>query len=757
MKKDNVEMICSIGELAGLFQKSQNLEDFLQTAVSVIAYHMNAAVCSIYMLEEPSNELVLRANQGLSEGSVGQIRMKSGEGLTGVALKELRPICEGHAARNPHFKYFPGTREERYESFLAVPILHGLRRVGVLVVQDTQPDYFNKNDINALRAIAAQLASTIENANLLISLRQARIRQPGSESAGKAEGGFIKGQGASQGVACGRAALIHRGHDTFITVENGCHATAAYTAVQFEESLRRSEAQLDQLQQELEGRLMDFASLIFSAQLLILKDGHYSGRMRELIEQGTGVSEAIASVSNEYIKLFSTSANPRLQEKVQDVKDIGLRLIRNLQPDRTERSEHERQIIVGQDILPSDVLKYAATGAEGLVLIGGVGVTAHVAILARSLEMPVVVLSAEYAEAIPADAELIIDAGQGNVFVNPPDDVRLRYRPLCDLRGGADAGESVADQTETSDGVRVHLLANINLVSDLVLAHRFKAEGVGLYRSEFPFIIRTNFPSEEEQCPIYHRILTEMPGKSVVFRTLDIGGDKMLDYFPHRSEANPFLGLRALRFSLRYKDIFCQQLRALLRAGEGHELQIMFPLVASVDDFREARDLVQECIRQLAKEGIGHNPTPRLGVMVELPSVVEVIEELAREAQFISIGSNDLIQYLLAVDRTNDQIADLYQPAHPAVLRCVRRIVKAASAQDIPLSICGDMATAPALIPFLLGIGIRRLSMDPHAIPAVQRCVQGLNAESARVYAERLLACATVREVRSCLEQGVQP
>ncbi|MDD4737607.1 MAG: phosphoenolpyruvate--protein phosphotransferase, partial [Kiritimatiellae bacterium] len=216
----------------------------------------------------------------------------------------------------------------------------------------------------------------------------------------------------------------------------------------------------------------------------------------------------------------------------------------------------------------------------------------------------------------------------------------------------------------------------------------------------------------------------------------------------------PFLGLRAIRFSLRYKDVFFQQLRALLRAGVDRELRIMFPLVASVDDFLEARDAVQECIGQLAEEGLAHHSSPQLGVMVELPSVVEVIEELAAEVQFISIGSNDLIQYLLAVDRTNDQIADLYLPSHPAVLRCVRRIAAAAQAKGIPLSICGDMATDAGLIPFLLGIGIRYLSMDPHAIPAVQAAVQAVELPEAVMFAERLLSCGSIRAVRACLESG---
>ncbi|MDD2236951.1 MAG: phosphoenolpyruvate-utilizing N-terminal domain-containing protein, partial [Kiritimatiellae bacterium] len=519
-------MICSIGELAGLFQKSRNLEDFLQTAVSVIAYHMNAAVCSIYLQEDSTDELLLRANQGLSAGSVGHVRLKQGEGLTGLALKELRPICEGYASRNPSYKYFPETSEEKYQSFLAVPILNGLRRVGVLVVQDVQANYFNANDIKALRAIAAQLASTIENAQLLMSLHQERARPDAAVPRDGVEGGFLKGKGASQGVACGRVVLKRSGDDAFLSRSE---AEGSYTREQFEESLLRAERQLEQLQDEMEKQMMDVASLIFSAQLLILKDGNFSGKMRAQMESGCEVSDAVVAVANEYIRLFASSSNPRLREKVQDVKDIGLRLLNNLKGSQQERAGYEGCIIVGREILPSDILKFSAMGAAGLVLTGGAGATAHVAILARSLELPAVVLSDEQAEMLTENVELILDANQGNVFVDPSVDVRSRYEVLCNMRGREGMiGEQVAEETRTSDGTRVHLLANINLVSDLACARAFKAEGVGLYRSEFPFIIRTSFPTEGEQCPIYRRILDEMEGRSVVFRTLDIGGDKML-------------------------------------------------------------------------------------------------------------------------------------------------------------------------------------------------------------------------------------
>ena len=295
-------------------------------------------------------------------------------------------------------------------------------------------------------------------------------------------------------------------------------------------------------------------------------------------------------------------------------------------------------------------------------------------------------------------------------------------------------------------------MANINLLNELVLAERYQAEGIGLYRSEFPFIVRSGFPSEEEQYRIYRTIVEHMGSRPVTLRTLDIGGDKMLSYFPSVDEANPFLGLRALRFTLRNKGIFVQQLRAMLRAGVGADFGIMFPMVSSLDEFLQARDIVQECCHELAEQGVEFNPAPRLGPMVELPSAVEIAAELAREADFLCIGTNDLIQYVLAVDRTNKHISEFYVPYHPAVLRSLKRIADAAAANRVPVSVCGEMAGDPKMIPFLIGIGIRELSMDLRLLPRAQATLGLLDSAIARGQADDMLGMGRISELAAYLE-----
>ncbi len=751
MRKNNVDLICNIGELAGLFEKSTSLEDFLQTVVNVVAYHMRAAVCSVYLYDEESGLLSLTATQGLNVTS--PVRLKLGEGLTGTALKELRPIREGSGEKSPHYKYIPGISEEKYQAFLAVPILRGIARIGVLVLQDPVTDYFDDNDTKALQAIAAQLATTIENAKLLMTLHQVRQTRPDTTPVAATEIKFVKGKPAARGHAMGRPTIFGELAGPFVVDDDAL--SDARTEEDFLRSLRRTEEQLEKLQVKMQERLADVASMIFSAHLLIVKDPKFSGEMRRLIQDGSAPAAAINQVVCRYIDLFSSSANPRLREKVQDLKDLGRRLLQNLRPGEEDSVDYAGHIVIARELLPSDILKLAAQKAEGILQVGG-AITSHIAILSRSLGLPMVVADDNRLFSLAPHQHLLVDGDLGNVYIDPDESVVKGFAELMASEREIDTlAEGVGDVTQTLDGVTIRLMANINMISELKTALKLKAEGVGLYRSEFPFIIRNSFPSEEEQLRVYKIILDQMEGREVLFRTLDVGGDKMLSYFPSVEESNPFLGLRAIRFSFRYKDIFFQQVRALLRAGAGAKLKIMFPMISSVDDFIQARDLVQTCIQQLRTEKAQFNDAPALGAMIELPAAVEVAPELAREADFISIGGNDLVQYMLAVDRTNQHISDLYLSHHPAVLRALKRIADACIGAEKPLSFCGEMAADPRMLPFLIGIGIHRFSVESRMIPPVHRAIALMRASECQALADRLLAMGRIVDVEAALKSAV--
>ena len=411
--------------------------------------------------------------------------------------------------------------------------------------------------------------------------------------------------------------------------------------------------------------------------------------------------------------------------------------------------------MVARELLPSEALKLRSQNVAGIVLLSG-GVTSHVAVLARSFNIPLVIADAPGLLEMPEGTPVLLDGNIGNIFIAPDQAVVEQFREQQALRAAAAKAHTVVKpETRLSDGVRVHLLANINLLGDAVVADDFRAEGVGLYRTEFPFIVRSDFPAEEEQYVIYRRLVEMMKGREVTFRTLDIGGDKMLSYYDHSKEANPFLGLRSIRFSLKHKEIFIQQLRAILRAAAGplgRGVRIMFPMISSLEEFLEAKAMVAACERELTAAHVPHQAKPVVGMMLELPSVTELIDEFSAHADFFSIGTNDLIQYILAVDRTNDKVADLYNPHHPAVLRSLEKITASALRHGRDISICGDMAHDPQYIPFFVGIGIRKFSLDARYIPKVQARFGTLDTAKAVAHARELLGMTRTDEIARALK-----
>jgi len=750
-QKDNVALMCDIGELVGLFDFEAGLDAFLEKAVSTVAWHMRAAVCSIYLFEAETQELVLRANQGLNPILIGQLRLKIGEGITGTSLKEMKPICEARATENEYYKHVSGSHEEQFLSFLAVPILRKMNPVGVIVVQDPQWNYFTPNDIQALKVISSQLAGVVENAHLLMRLSGTEESEtPTLPNFSDDEFGSgthcVPGQGASGVMGMGLSTRIGQ-YLSHPDSKESC--PVGLTEADFDRALLATERQLMELQRRLEDRIHDAASMIFGAHVLMLKDEAFSGEIRKQIRKGKNPWVAIMDEVRRYADLFSHSPNPTLREKVLDVEDLGHRLLHNISPPSMDNSspDYTGQIIIAKELLPSDILKLSAEGAAGLVVLAG-GQHSHVAILAKALQIPLVIASDQRLLHLPEETPIILDAKDGQIVVRPgPEAIQTMKELIRSLADQDRLARQTADETHTKNGVVIQLMANLNLVNELDVALSVKAKGIGLYRTEFPFIVRNTFPTEEEQYIGYKRVLKQMEGRPVVFRTLDIGGDKALSYFPVQHENNPFLGLRALRFSLRNPEIFKQQLRAMLRAAHGNpQAKVMFPLVASLDEFMAAKELARTCQQELDEEGVP-NRMPDLGVMVELPSAAVMANELAATADFLSIGSNDLIQYLLAVDRTNDEVADWYSPYNPAVLRSLQFIVKAARKAKKPVSLCGNLASDPQMLPFLLGIGLRTLSLDPMGIPAVQRRIAEIDLKEARAQTLKMLSFGSSEEV----------
>lgn len=749
-KRQNLlNMLCDLSDLSALVTGSENIENFLQRTVALVSEHLGTPVCSIYLYDETADELELKATVGLNPEAVGQVRMGSGQGLVGTVMATRQPVCEGHASENPLFRYFPETDELPYESFLAVPIQKGVVKIGVLVVQHTDPDYFETTDVMALKATGAQLAAVLENARLLMDLQ----RMCSAPKNPVCNLGFIKGQQAADGFAFGRTTVWDKSHTRVLAVPNTDEGGGM---ADFRRAIRQTAEQLDALQQRCAERLPESASLIFAAHFMMLKDPKFIDRMAEKIENGVPATRSVRDVARHYITLFADSPHLYIREKVSDIEDLAGRLLSNLtMPAPGGNGESNGRVVVASELYPSELLKLAAESVAGIVLANG-SVTSHVAIVARSLKIPMVVVQCPELMHLAEGTPVMIDGEVGNVYVDPSADIvdRFEARNQARLEVIAQQSPIQAGMARTTDGTTVDLLANINLLGELPLAREVGAAGVGLYRTEFPFLIRPTFPSETEQYLVYRQVVEAMGHKPVVFRTLDIGGDKTLSYTDTANEPNPELGLRAIRFTLAYPDIFEQQIRAILRAATGCEtFGIMFPLISSLDDFMRARQVVVDCLDKLKADGLDHHDHPAIGMMVELPAVVETMDEFAAQADFFAIGTNDFVQYMLGVDRNNKRVADYYRPEHPAVLRALQKAVRIAIEHQKPISVCGELGHDEAMIPFLLGIGIRRLSIDPQFMPGVHRCIADLTIGSCRDYARELLTTGSIAAVRKIMDR----
>lgn len=749
-KRDHFNLLCDIGDLAALLTGSQDIQSFLQRTVELVSRHLKADVCSIYLYDETSGELVLKSTIGLNPNAVGHIRMKPGEGLVGATFSQLHPIREASARLNPAYKYFKEADEDRFESFLAVPIQRGVQKIGVLAVQHEKYNYFTEIDVMALRASASQLASTIENARLLIDLHLISGRPSDQSLFERLQ--FIKGESASGGYAFAPSTIFKKSHGALLSGDSSqCNL---YTLEDFNEALQKTSEQLMDLQSRLAERLPESASLIFSAHFMILKDPKFIDKIVKKIQEGISPPDAVREVTKHYIDIFSSSSHAYIREKASDMEDLGGRILKNIfKPGAKDRVLGEGRIVIAAELYPSEILKLASEDVEGIILVKG-GITSHVSILARSMQIPLVIADRTELLDLPEGTPMLLDAEIGNIYVQPSGTVIHQFQEQKALREMGEAPElEMSSETRTQDGVRVRLLANINLLSEIATAKELKAEGVGLYRTEFPFLIRPTFPSEEEQYLIFKRLFDEMSGREVTIRTLDVGGDKALAYSDVTSGANPQMGFRSIRFSLHHRNIFEQHLKAILRAAYGFEhVRIMFPMISSLDEFLEAKQVLTDCMEILDNERLPYHSSPAVGMMLEVPSVVELMDAFARESDFFSVGTNDFVQYTLAVDRTNEKVASYYRPYHPSVLRGLAKIVRSASDNGKDISICGEMAHESEYLPFLIGIGVRTVSVDPRFLPLVQKKISSMTLAQARKHAENMLAQDTLKGVRGVMD-----
>lgn len=684
---------------------------------------MGTEVCSVYMLDADSGRYVFQATEGLNSELLGSFSFAEGEGLVGMVAQREEPVNLEHAEQHPNFKLIEGVGEEPFRAFLGVPIVHQRRVLGVLVVQQSQQRRFDEGDEAFLITVSAQLASVIA---------VARVAPIEGVIAGAAVTERINGIPGAPGIAIGYPVLMSPGADLYTVPQRQADNKRAELRA-FRLALKRVRQDIELVSDNLRGQLSAEDHALFDVYLGILDDSVLGKEVVSLILQGNWAQGALSEVMIRHIRHFEAMEHSYLQERAVDVKDLGTRMLTYLQQDDPERQAFpDNTVLVGEELTASMLGEVPADKLAGLISLKGSG-NSHLAIMARAMGIPTVmgVVGLPFRSLSP-DVRLIVDGHAGLVCLNPGAELIGRYSlALEEEKAVSQELECLRDlPSETSDKHPLPLLVNTGLMADVSRSLRQGAEGVGLYRTEVPFLMRDRFPTEEEQREVYSKHLQAFAPNPVTMRTLDIGGDKALPYFPIEEE-NPFLGWRGIRVTLDHAELFLSQVRAMLKAGEGLDnLRIMLPMISNIQELNEARALIDRAVQEVREEGCAV-AMPPVGVMVEVPAAVYQARALARRADFLSVGSNDLTQYLLAVDRNNARVAGLYHAFHPAVLQALFQVAQAANTEGKPVTICGELAGDPRAVPLLLAMGYNGLSMNATSLTRVKKMLRSLSVQQA--------------------------
>ncbi|MDQ7130352.1 phosphoenolpyruvate--protein phosphotransferase [Mammaliicoccus sciuri] len=565
---------------------------------------------------------------------------------------------------------------------------------------------------------------------------------------------ILKGIAASDGVAISKAYLLVE-PDLSFSSENISDVDGEVE--KFKAAVNQSKVELTQIRNNAEKQLGADKAAIFDAHLLVLEDPELLNPIEENIRNNkVNAPTALNEVSTNFITIFENMDNEYMKERAADIRDVSKRILAHILGVELPNPSmiNESVIIVGEDLTPSDTAQLNKEFVKGFATNIG-GRTSHSAIMSRSLEIPAVVGTKDITDRVNHGDSLIIDGLSGDVIINPTDDEVQAYEQKQKnfLAEKEELAKLVNDESVSKDGVHVELAANIGTPNDLEGVKNNGAEGIGLYRTEFLYMGRDNMPSEEEQFEAYSKVLKEMDGIRVVVRTLDIGGDKELSYLNLPKEMNPFLGYRAIRLCLDQTEIFRTQLRALLRASEFGKLNIMFPMIATIKEFRDAKAILLEEKEKLVSEGVNVADDIEIGIMVEIPSTAALADIFAKEVDFFSIGTNDLIQYTMAADRMSERVSYLYQPYNPAILRLVKQVIEASHKEGKWTGMCGEMAGDNTAIPLLLGLGLDEFSMSATSILKARKQIKQLDQKEMQELANKAINCATEEEVVELVNQ----
>jgi len=707
-------------------------QERLDKIVVLIAANMVAEVCSVYVLRVDST-LELYATEGLNPEAVHQTVMRADEGLVGLVATEANAVNLSDAHAHPAFSYRPETGEESYHSFLGVPVLRAGNTLGVLVVQNRARRTYSEEEVEALQTTAMVLAEMIASGEL------SALARPGAEPAVR-RSLLLQGSALNEGIALGHVVL----HEPRVVITNFIADDVSQERARLETAITGLRADLDAMLEHGDVAEGGEHREVLEAYRMFAHDRGWVHKLEEAVLTGLTAEAAVERVQSDTRARMLRQIDPYLRERLHDLDDLANRLLRQLLGhDRASAHEHlpENAIIVARSMGPAALLDYDRKRLRALVLEEG-GPTSHVAIIARALGIAAVGEVNNAIGLVDSGDPIIVDGTSGEVHIRPSPDLETSYIERVRVRARRQQQYlALRDkQCVTRDGAEISLLLNAGLLVDLPHIAETGAAGIGLFRTELQFMVAAQFPRTGEQLSLYRSVLDAAAGRPVTFRTLDVGGDKVLPYMRNVEEENPALGWRAIRLGLDRPALLRSQIRALLRAASGRDLRLMFPMVATVREFDEAKELVERELTYLRRHSHKLPEHVEVGTMVEVPSLLYQLDELLDRVDFLSVGSNDLAQFLFAADRGNPRVNTRFDELSIPMLRALKDIAERSKVHGKPVTLCGEMASKTVSALALIALGYRKLSLVPSAVGPVKAMALGLDAGKAAVLVDTLIA-----------------